>query len=169
MFESTEIRINAPEVEHETIIRNTELLIGSLDDCESVGDELIMCQNHQNYWADTIPLSQMYPSYPIKISLFDADSKETFVLNLLGGKAVCDKEPVMPYGAFLVFNLLCDTQLHGDILKEAPHDKQFSVSLAIYQDFLDSTFNTDDKSEYDCITEYIRKVDVINIIDQHIK
>lgn len=172
MFESTEIRITAPIATHDELIGKVQHLIGRIDDCESVNDELIICQDHQDCWMNVIPLSSIRPTHPIKITLFDQDTNATFVLNLLGGRVVVPKtntEQSMQYGAFLMFNLLCGTILYGEMVSEAPHDEQFSLSLALYQDFLDSTFNADDKSEYECIVDYLHRVDVIHIIDQHIK
>ena len=58
----------------------------------------------------------------------------------------------MDYNLYLFSNLV---KLYDKEFEELPYDEQFDRLPTMYDDFCDSNFNVYNKSEYDCIIDYL--------------
>lgn len=66
----------------------------------------------------------------------------------------------MNYSSFL-FN--CLLREHNVSFNELPYDRMYEEHNELREEFLKSEFNTDDKSEYDCINKFLNHKLALNI------
>tara|TARA_R110000868_G_scaffold407831_1_gene689652 strand:- start:493 stop:693 length:201 start_codon:yes stop_codon:yes gene_type:complete len=57
------------------------------------------------------------------------------------------------YNVFLAVEL---ARLHNLILADLEYDATWEQATSLYKDFLESPFNVDTASEYDCIYDYFK-------------
>ena len=61
----------------------------------------------------------------------------------------------MEYGAYLIAVFLN----HSDeVFRDLEHDLQYEKAIALYKEFVESEFNNESKTEYDCISEFLNEL-----------
>lgn len=61
----------------------------------------------------------------------------------------------MEYGAYLIAVLLIEKDV---FFKELEHDLQFEKAIKLHNDFINSKFNDENISEYDCILKFLKNI-----------